>query len=70
MVTKLYDLEQTAELLMINPQQVRQLIWSGDLGWVDVGTGKRPRPRVSIQEIERFVKDRSTRSPKVRALSN
>jgi hypothetical protein len=59
-MTQLYDVAKAARLLDIHPQQVRELIWSGQLSWVDVAVGKRPRVRIEHSEIERFIAARSS----------
>lgn len=63
-MTKLHTVEQAAEILSVHPQTVRELMWAGELAWVDVRTNKRPRPRISQTEIERFAKARTIRAPK------
>jgi hypothetical protein len=61
-MTQLYTLARAAELLDVHLQQVRELIWSDQIEWVNVAVGKRPRPRIPDYAIEKFIKARSSKT--------
>jgi len=65
MLNRLYDIDETAELLGVGRATVYRLIAAGDLGSCDVApTGsKRPKTRVSERHIAKFIADRD-RQPK------
>lgn len=71
MTAQLYTVERAAQMLDVHPQQVRELIWSGELAFVDVSTGRqrdpnakrRPRVRVAHDEIEKFIRRRTGGAP-------
>ena len=54
----LLTVPQAAERLQIHPQAVYRLIWAGQLEWTNVGTGKRPRIRVSEKQLAAFLRER------------
>jgi len=64
MEPKFYSAEQAAEILSVHVQTVRELMWSGELAWTDLTTNKRPRPRISRAELDRFTKARTRRAVK------
>jgi len=53
--------------LRIHQQSVRELIWAGQLDWVDVGTGKRPRIRTTEEAIKDFIARRTNKAPNTKA---
>jgi hypothetical protein len=61
-MTQMLKLDEVACRLAIHVQSVRELIWAEELDWTNVGTGKRPRPRVADTEVERFIKARSAKA--------
>lgn len=63
-MTQLLELDEVASRLSIHVQSVRELIWAEELGWVNIGTGKRPRIRVADHEVERLIKARTVKSSK------
>ena len=52
--SRLYTLEQAAELLAVSPKTIRRLIAKGELRGTDVGVGEAIQWRVSEREIARF----------------
>jgi len=76
-----HTIEETAALLSVHPEQVRELIRTEQISWVDVSVGmaqrlgrvnpktgrpyeRRPRIRITSDEIDRFIKARTVRARK------
>lgn len=67
MTRLLNTVEQAGELLSLHPQQVRELIWSEQLKWVNAALpGRRAKIRVSTAEIDRFIETRTVSRTSVR----
>lgn len=72
MAVKLLTVQEVAALLVVHPQTVYRLIWSGALATVDIGTGKRARTRVRETAVEAYLQRRergastSRRAPRTR----
>lgn len=53
---KLYSVAETAEILSCSPDHVYDLIARGDFAVVDIGSGRRPKTRISAAVINGFIK--------------
>ena len=49
---------EVAGRMRVSDKTVRRLVWSGQLPYIPLGTGKRPRIRIRQSAIERFMASR------------
>lgn len=55
----LMTIPEVADVFRVSRSSVYPLIYSGDLETVDVGTGRRPRTRVTRESVERLLQRRA-----------
>ena len=56
---EMLTVKEAAEKLKTSPEYVRGKIHSNEIKATNVGTEKRPRYRVSIKVVDKFIEDRT-----------